>query len=511
MSGLAELAQIAGLECRPGPPGELWADCSEAQFTAAAKEISKRALLSDLFASVSMGTPTLTAVFSTIGDATWLLLRTELAGDRFESLTPNIHAASWYEREIAEMYGLRPEGHPAPHALRLHDWPLSHHPMRDPLPAGRSVPPPHGDWVPKVRGQGVFQLPLGPVRSGPQESAEFLFNSGGEDLVMVSPRFGYKLRLVERMAEGKAVEDALILAERLAGISTYSNALAFVQAAERAAGIEVGDEVLRARSLLNELERLHHHFGHLGRIADSTGMAVPAAQYAALKEEVLRACAGLVGHRYLRGALTPGGLAVVLSESGRARLGVAAPQWDHVALTLERLLEDTATFIDRLDTTGVLGVDYAAQHNLLGPVGRSTGADRDCRRDHPYAGYTDLQFDVLVKSQGDALARVRILFFEVRQSLRMVRQVLQDWPSTAIAVDVPVGAGSALGWAETPGGEALHFVELDSDGRVKRWRARPPAVVNWHPYAHACASGNNLTDYPVIEASFGLSHAEFDR
>ncbi|MHB8613620.1 MAG: hydrogenase large subunit [Candidatus Dormibacteraceae bacterium] len=510
MSRMAELMQVVGLSARSGAEGELWVECGESQFNRAAKELAQRALLSDLFAGITEGVPSLTAVFSTVGDSSWLLLRTTLADDRFLSITPAVHAASWYEREIAEMYGLHPDGHPAAQPLRLHDW-HKYRPMRDPLPQTRSMPRVHLDRVPRVRGQGVFQLPLGPVRSGPQESAEFLFNSGGEDLVMVAPRFGYKMRLVERLAEGKSVEDALLLAERLAGISTFANALAFVQAAERAAGMEVGEEARRARSLLNELERLHHHFGHLSRVADSTGMAVPAAQYAALKEEVLRVGADLVGHRYLRGVLAPGGLALKLAEVGRKHLAAAIPRWEKNAKGLESLLEDTATFIDRLDSTAVLAADYAALHNLVGPIGRSTGADRDCRRDHPYAAYNKLQFDVLVKSQGDALARVRIVFFEIRQSLRVVEQLLEHWPKTEPATALVTRGGSALGWAEAPGGEALHFVELDADGHVRRWRARPPAVVNWHPYAHACASGNNLTDYPVIEASFGLSHAEFDR
>lgn len=511
MSGLAELAQVAGLECRSGAPGELWAECSEDQFNSKAKELASRALLSDLFASMVDGKPLLSAVFSTIGDSAWLVVRTRLSADHFQSLTPSVHAASWYEREIAEMYGVHPDGHPAPQSLRLHDWPHRYRPMRDELEQMKSLPTGHGDRVPKVRGQGVFQLPLGPVRSGLQESAEFLFNSGGEDLVMVSPRFGYKMRLVERLAEGRSVEEGLILAERLAGISTYSNALAFVQAAERAAGIEVDDDVGVMRSLLNELERLHHHFGHLGRVADSTGLTVAAAQYAALKEEVLRACAELAGHRYLRGVLAPGGLTDSLSDSGRTHVSAALAHWEKRSRQLEALLEDTATFIDRLDSTAVLAADYAAQHNLLGPIGRSTGADRDCRRDHPYAGFKKLRFEVLVKSQGDALARVRIVLFEVRQSLSIVQQVLEQWPKTNPVDAMDLKAGGAFGWAEAPGGEALHFVELDDGGSILRWRARPPASVNWHPYAHACASGNNLTDYPVIEASFGISHAEFDR
>lgn len=512
MSGLAEIAEVSGLKTKAGPAGELRGQCEPEVFSSTAVEVAKRALLSDLFATVTGDKRALTAIFQTPGDRAWLLLTTHLDPYEFTSLTPDIHAASWYEREIQEMFGIEPKGHPAPFRLRLHeDWPDGIYPMRSEMPRRVGLPGLEGDGIPTVQGQGVFQLPLGPVRSGPQESAEFLFNSGGEDLVMVAPRFGFKFRAIERLAEGKSADSALILAERLAGISTFSNALAFTQAVERACDIEPPPAAQHARSLLNELERLHHHFGHIGRVADSTGLTVAAAQYAALKEEVLRSCGELTGHRYMRNSLAIGGLSAPLTESGLAHLRAKVAGWRARSTRLERLLEDTATFVDRLETTAVIKTDYAAHHNLVGPIGRSTGADRDVRRDHPYASYQGLQFEILVKSQGDALARVRVVLFEVIQTLDLLKQLLEHWPATETRINAHLKAGSALGWCEAPGGECLHFVELDSQGRVVRWRARPPACVNWHPYANACASGNNLTDYPVIEASFGLSHAEFDR
>jgi len=510
VSGLREMAQALNLAVAEKVQGELTVECEESRFSELAAHLGSEAFLSDLFASTTNSKLRLTAVFSTIGDPSWLRLETVLSADTYGALTPRIHGASWYEREIAEMFGIVPQDHPAPHRLRLHDWPSDSHPMRDPV--GTQPPSADGaDTLPRIRGQGVFQLPLGPVRSGPQESAEFLFNSGGEDLVMVSPRLGYKLRAVERLAEGRDAAAALILAERLAGTSTLSNALAFVQAVERAGAIEISPGGAHVRSLLNELERLHSHLGSLARVADSTGLTVAAAQYNLLREEVLHACSILTGHRYLRGILAVGGLAIRPTDSGRQHLGERIKDWRTRAAQLERLLEDTATFIDRLETTAILPSAYALQHYLVGPIGRSSGVDRDCRRDHPYAGYGSLTFEVLVKSQGDALARVRVLLFEIGQALGLIEQLLDLASVADIESAEPAGPGSGLGWAEAPGGEALHFVELDAAGKIRRWRARPPAVVNWHPYAHACASGNNLTDYPVIEASFSLSIAEFDR
>jgi Ni,Fe-hydrogenase III large subunit/Ni,Fe-hydrogenase III component G len=510
MSGLREMAQALGLTAAEPIPGELAVECEESRFGDLAAQLCSEAFLSDLFASTTSSQPRLTAIFSTIGDPGWLRLETVLSADSYSALTPRIHGASWYEREIAEMFGIVPQGHPSPRRLRLHDWPRDIHPMRDPVET--PLPSAEGaDALPRIRGQGVFQLPLGPVRSGPQESAEFLFNSGGEDLVMVSPRLGYKFRAVERLAEGRDAASALILAERLAGISTFSNALAFVQAVERVGGVEISLGSAYVRCLLNELERLHSHLGSLARVADSTGLTVAAAQYNLLREEVLHACSILTGHRYLRGILAIGGLAIRPSDSGRQHLGGGIKRWRKRAAQLERMLEDTATFIDRLETTAILPSGYAHQHYLVGPIGRSSGVDRDCRRDHPYAQYGSLTFDVLVKSQGDALARVRVLLFEIGQALGLIEHLLDLARVEGAESARPEGPGSALGWAEAPGGEALHHVELDGAGHIRRWRARPPAVINWHPYAYACASGNNLTDYPVIEASFSLSIAEFDR
>jgi formate hydrogenlyase subunit 5 len=499
-----------GLELRPNASGELWAECAEEEFANRAVSLADRALLTDLFATATPVGTLLAAIFEAPPDPTWLVLRTRLSRDGFRSLTPRLHVASWYEREIHEMYGLVPEGHPAAAPLRLHLAACVAPMMASASRQCPSASAPRAEQLPAVRGRGVFQLPLGPVRSGPQEACQFLFNSGGEDLIMVSPRLGYKLRLVERLAQGKPPEVGLALAERLAGTSAFANGLAFATAVERAAGLEVGPVQQQGRALLAELERLHCHFGDLAALADATGLAVSGAQYGILKEEVLRACTAIAGHRYLRGSLEIGGLAADLSVSARERLRGEVERWRQRAARLADLLEDTATWVDRVEGTGVLAPDYADQHNLVGPTGRASGADRDTRRDHPYAAYAGLRFQVPVRRQGDAHARALIRLLEIEQSLEIVEQLLSGWQDGGV-IGQQRGPGSALGWAEAPGGQTLHFVAIDGGGKVVRWRARPPAVVNWHPFAQACASGNNLTDYPVLEASFGLSQAEFDR
>ena len=510
---LLESARAVGLSCEKLSPDEWHARCLEDEFADKVAELAQRATLSDLTAWLADdGSVRLMAVLQIPGDRNWLVCSTDLSGKRFRSLTPRVHAASWYERELREMFGLDPTGHPSALPLRLHDWPSGLPPMDTrpgySEPAAAAVPT---SPVPIVHGQGVFQLPLGPVRSGPQESGEFLFNSGGEDLVMVSPRFGYKMRLVEHLAVGQTPDNAIILAERLAGTSGFSNALAFTQACERALGLVAGPASCHLRSLFNELERLHCHLGDLARLCDSTGMAVPTAQYAILKEEVLEACTALSGHRYLRTVLTLGGMNAVPSAQALNQLAEQAQDWLQRCTQLASLLTSTATFLDRLESTGVLSSAYANQHHLLGPVGRACTIDQDARRDHPYAAYAMLSARVAVGFGGDAMARYKVRLAEVETSCELIGQLVSSWPAEDGPDQLPERPGSALGWAEAPAGETLHWVVLDACGRILRWRARTPALVNWHPFAQACASGNNLTDYPVIEASFGLSHAEFDR
>ncbi len=510
---LRQLAEDRGLRTRAVADDELQASCPEAVFTELVAGLAGPAVLADLFATADDARrPRLTAVLQLHGDPQWLVLSTELQGTTFASLTPIVHAASWYEREIWEAHGLEPIGHPRPAPLRRHLSPGAP-PLRSPsapeFPAGADPRPAFG---PAVEGQGLVQLPLGPVRSGPQESAAFLFSSGGEDLVQVSPRLGYKFRALERMAEGLPADRALVFAERLAGTSSFATALAFARAVERAAGIAVGPAAEWTRTCLAELERVRSHCAAVTRLADATGLLVASAQYGLLTEELLRTAADLTGHRYLRGCLSIGGADAIQPSVVPHHLRRRVDGWADRASALRALLDETSTFLDRLDTTAVLEPAYAERHQLVGPVGRASGADCDARRDHPYLAYPGLPIRVPVRRDGDAAARLQVRLDEIDASLGLLRRLLDVWIEAPGPMGPPeLRAGAALGWAEAPGGETLAFVELDSDGRVRHWRARPPAVVNWHPYAHACASGNNLTDYPVIEASFDLSVAEFDR
>jgi Ni,Fe-hydrogenase III large subunit len=517
MSGATSVRAAAasvGLAVRDGAPGELTSLCPEEDLPSRLGTLLQTTRLADLFAVTLPGRqPRLTAVLEVTTDPNWLIVHADLSRPEFPTLTTTSHAASWYERDILEMHGVVPLDHPAPAPLRE---PSPNHRQRSRAQREHraheveQTQPRVGR--PAVTGQGVFQLPLGPVRSGPQESGAFSFTSGGEDIVVVDMSLGFKFRSIEQLSEGLPAADVIPLAERVAGTSSFANGLAYTRAVERCLGALVSPGEEFTRVLLAELERVYNHFGMIGRLAEATGLLVASAQYGVLKEEVLRAGGRMCGHRYLRGVLRVGGTELVPADTARQWLAQQVQRWILDQSRLEHLLGETSTFVDRLETTAFLRPEYAAEHNLVGPIGRACAIDQDVRRDHPYGAYPEVSFKIPVLSDGDAKARYQVHALELGQSLAIIQQLLERWPADSPRVPPPPPrAGSALGWAEAPGGAALHFVALDESGRVTRWRARPPAVVNWHPFAHACASGNNLTDYPVIEASFALSHAEFDR
>jgi formate hydrogenlyase subunit 5 len=451
--------------------------------------------------------------------AGWIhvLVEQPLVEPHFRSISEPIHAADWHEREAEDLFGLVFEGHPRLGDFVLHDdaWQEGLAPMRREFNAHTPPAPrvPDASWRPHriVHAPGVFAMPIGPVYSGVSESAHFLLETVGEDVIRAMPRLFYKYRAVEKIAEGRSAEDVLLLAERFSGVTAFAHAFACVQAIETIGGIEVPPRARTLRVLLAELERLRHHIGAIQEICESTALMVAASQAGVLEEEMLRVCGALTGHRYLFGLVVPGGLSRDFEWTDLR--GAVSRSLDIVQrlASLEARLVNTSSFLDRLEEVGVVTEDEAHAYGLVGPIARASGVASDLRKVQPYSGYSDFVFDVPRECEGDGYARLRILFAEARQAMRIVEQAVVNLPDGPIraAVSTPM-AGAALGWTEAPIGAAFHWIRLDERGRVQRYRIIPPSFVNWHAF-HLAAEAFAFQDFPIILASFGLSVAENDR
>lgn len=434
------------------------------------------------------------------------------------SISADVHAADWHEREAEDLYGLIFEGHPRLGDFILHDqiWPEGIAPQRRHVDArqARFEHRPNRDWRPLlvVRDPGAFAMPVGPVyEGGTGEPFHFMLETVGEDVVRAVPRLFYKYRGVEKIAEGKPVADALLLAERFAATSSFAHSMAFCQAVERIGNFQVPSRAKKLRILIAELERVRHHAATIAGICQSTALAVAASQAHIIEEQLLRASCRLTGHRYLFGLNVPGGLARDFDDQSLsdllASVELAVKQLDR----LEDRLSFTSSFLDRLENVGAIDPGRARDLNLLGPVGRASGRGHDLRRECPYGEYEDFEFEVPRETEGDGYARLRVLFREADQSARLIRQSienLQQGPTRADANEIP--AGAALGWVEAPIGAALHWVRIGESGEVERYRVITPSFNNWLGL-HAAVEDFAFQDFPIILATFGLSVAECDR
>ncbi len=452
------------------------------------------------------------------GEAGWVhvLVSAPLAENSFPSVVEWIHAADWHEREAEDLFGVHFEGHPRLGDFVLHDdvWQEDVEPMRHRFDAQAAMRHrrPDSDWRPLriVEEPGAFIMPIGPKFSGVTESVHFLLETVGEDVIRSSTRLFYKWRAIEKLAEGKTVDEVLLLAERFAATTAFAHGLAFCQAVETISGADVPARARALRVFLAELERLRQHAGAIQEICESTALVVANSQAGILEEDLLRVSGELTGHRYLFGLLAPGGLLCDLPTNAcRETLGQSQNISQRLN-DLERRLSFSSSFLDRIEEVGVIWSRTATAYSLVGPVARASGLVRDLRRAQPYSGYEAFDFDVPSEQEGDGYARLRVLFAEARQCVRIMEQAIAALKDGDVCQPVKLRPGAALGWVEAPRGGTFHWVRLDEGGRIARYRVVTPSFANWHSF-HLAAEKFAFQDFPIILSTFDLSVAENDR
>lgn len=433
----------------------------------------------------------------------------------YQSIAGKVHAADWHERGVEDLFGITFEGHPKLGDFILHDdtWGEGVAPMRKSFDARTAITDrePRIDWTPSrvVHAPGSFVMPVGPIFSGDAEAAHFQLETIGEEVIRALPRLFFKYRGVEKIAEGRSIDDALLLAERFAGTAAFSHGLAFCEAVERISGVQPPDRARYLRVFLAELERFRSHVGAIEGICNSTGLAVADNQAAILEEQVLRLTAEITDHRYLFGMAVPGGLSRDITDaacnSAAGRLRVMLGRLDE----LEQMLRFSNSFLDRIESVGAISTEQARDHGLVGPVARASGYCYDLRRLQPYLAYDQFEFHVPCDQEGDSYARLRVLFAEARQSFHIIEQAVSVLPSGETLVPCGIRAGVACGAVEAPRGATYHWLRIDKSGRISRYRPITPSFSNWHGL-HLAVEGFAFQDFPIILATFGLSVAEND-
>jgi Ni,Fe-hydrogenase III large subunit len=412
------------------------------------------------------------------------------------------------ERAILSLYGLKPTG-----ASDTRPWlDLGFWGVKEPLGAKKKSRKAQEAYAfLPVEGEDLHQIPVGPVHAGIIEPGHFRFTANGEALVRLEERLGYVHKGIESLMTGAGIDKGAQLAGRTSGDSTVAYAFAYARAVEAALEIEVPIRAVYLRALMAELERIANHFGDIGAICNDASFTILLADFAILRERVLRTAHACFGHRLAMDRIVPGGVARDVSADGLAQIPDLIEAVRRKFPELVRVYDNTASLQDRTVTTGYLAPTLARAFGAGGYVGRASGRAFDTRKAVPYPPYDALDFEAPVRDDGDVNARVWIRIREVEQSLKLIEQIMTRLPKGPTRVDLPTPAAvsEGLALAEAFRGDVLVYVRIGADGAIERCHLRDASWFQW-PLLEACVEGNIVADFPLCNKSFNCSYSGHD-
>lgn len=454
----------------------------------------------------------------------------------YPSLTNLCPALNWPEREVRDLLGVVPEGHPDPRPLVLHPgWPEDFYPLRKSQGSTPDFSPQPLTFV-GAQGEGTFEIPVGPIHAGIIEPGHFRFQTVGETILHVDAQLFYTHKGVEKLLEGKSLEEGLRIVERVCGVCTVSHSLAYCEAVEKLKGIQVSREILAWRTVLAELERLYNHIGDIGNLCAGAGLALGTSNGLQSKEELQRLNQELFGHRFLRGTVTIGGVKRIPDPKETAYLQERLVELEEDYQEWIPLIIEHDGFRQRAITTGVLKNQSALDLGVTGPAARASGVRQDWRALHDHLLYPELKVEPQVEEEGDVWSRLMVRVREVKESFRIIAQLLKDMNGNNIddgihgdaihrnsqgEENTPLKEESFLppsetdhpfawGCAESPRGMDVIWLMLDHEEKIYRCRVRSGPYANW-PAVPLAVLGNIVPDFPLINKSFELCYSCCDR
>jgi len=448
-------------------------------------------------------------------ESEYLIIKTYAPFDdpTFPSLTKKFVPAYRFERQMQSLMGVTAIGHPDQRPWIKHeDWPQDAWPLRKSFDASQKLPRVSGEyrWV-RAEGEGVYEIPVGPVHAGIIEPGHFRFQAMGEDVLNLEARLGYVHKGIEKRFESFSWTEASRLAGRVSGDTTVAHCLAYCRAVEAMTGCVVPDRAMWLRALFLERERIANHLGDLGAICNDVAFAILLYQFHRLKEMLLRTNLKLFGHRFMMDKIVPGGAAVNIDTDGvktiLAELDWLAKEFDRLVI----IYDENSSIEDRVRDTGILSSEKARDLCVVGFVARASGLNLDCRIHQPFPPYDRIRVSIPVLVSGDVHARAWVRVEEIRDSLRIIREILKSLPDGEIAVPVSAPSPDTSGFAAVEGwrGEILYWLQSGPKGEINRAMVRDPSSVNWLGLEQ-CIHGNIVPDFPVCNKSFNQSYSGND-
>ncbi len=461
---------------------------------------------------------TLCYVFEKKNSAQYFILQKNIipsAMQSTDSIAKEFPAACWYEREIADGFGIKFTGAFDTRRLFLHElYPADFHPLRksvanEQVKMRKNILPSEEYTFKKVSGEGVYQIPVGPVHAGIIEPGHFRFSVIGETIFNLEIRMFWKHRGIEKLAEGKTPSEALKLAEAISGDETVANGLAFCQAVEKISKIKVPLRAQYLRMMLAEMERTYSLLGDLAGMIIDVAYPAGASPFFILREEILRWNETITGSRFLKNSLEIGGLAKDINREELARLRNYLKQF---SLRFRSVVQESLSFapvLDRFENTGIVKKELIRPLNLTGPLARASGMSADVRTDHPYCLYHKVMPHPITLEKGDVLSRFEVKADTIKDSIDLIHKLITDLPAGTVHAESSAAKdGFALMTVESARGQNIHWL-LIQKGMISRYKIRTASFCNWQAIEHAVL-GNIVPDFPLVNKSMNLSYAGTD-
>jgi Ni,Fe-hydrogenase III large subunit/Ni,Fe-hydrogenase III component G len=502
------------------PTGVVFCSVPRDKFAGAAKAMKKSYAL--LAAEWASDETTLGKGYGVFACYRWgseyLIVKTEVPADdpAFPTLTKSYLPAYRFERQIQGLMGLNPLEHPDTRPwIKFEDWPEDAWPLRKTFDASKALPRVKGEykWT-RAEGEGVYEIPVGPVHAGIIEPGHFRFQAVGEDVLNLEERLGYVHKGIEKKFEALSWQEGSRLAGRVSGDTTVAHSLSYCMALESLTGCKPPEKAHWMRALFLERERIANHLGDIGAICNDAAFAFMLYQMMRLKEMLLRTNNKLFGHRFIMDRVVPGGVAADIDKKGSDEILEELARLSEEFERLVVIYEENPSLEDRVRNTGLLKPKRAREICAVGIVARASGLNLDCRIFNPFPPYDQyhrLELGVPVMITGDVHARTWVRIQEIRESIRIIRWLIENMPNGEISVLPGTPAPDKAGFAAVEGwrGEIIYWLQSGPQGEVNRCMVRDPSSLNWLGLERAI-HGNIVPDFPLCNKSFNQSYSGHD-